>query len=514
MPTSEKLLNDLRRMANELEKTPTRREMKENGKWSSYHYSKHFGSWNDALKEAGLNTNRGANKKELIEHLIKLSNELDEVPTGEQMNKHGDWCKSTYRAKFGCWNNALKEAGLDVNICRNITKDELINYLHELHDKLDHTPTLADVGSDGKWGTSMYKRKFGSWNNALKEAGLKVNHTNKISKDDLISEIQRLYNKLDKIPSSHDISKHSEYSLQPYINEFTTWNNSLKQAGFEPNNKHDVQKEQLINELKRLSNELNKTPSLKDMREYGKFSCSPYKDKFGSWNNALKEVGLDINVNYNITRDDLINEVKRLSDKLNRTPKQKDMRNKGKWSMNTYRNQFGSWNNALKEAELEINEEYSIPKNQLINHLKKLANELNRTPSLNDMREYGKWSAHPYFNKFGSWNDALEQAGLEINIAHCGEGEYSYGKGYYSEREKCFKRDNYRCRVCYSYQTIHCHHIKPRRTFNNISNSNTQENLITLCASCHSKFEGKWQEDDPNKFADKAKNMLKNKLLS
>ena len=57
-------------------------------------------------------------------------------------------------------------------------------------------------------------------------------------------------------------------------------------------------------------------------------------------------------------------------------------------------------------------------------------------------------------------------------------------------RKKVYKRDNWTCQICkikcnkYKGQ-IQCHHIIPYR----ITQDNSENNLITLCASCHAKEE-------------------------
>jgi hypothetical protein len=58
-------------------------------------------------------------------------------------------------------------------------------------------------------------------------------------------------------------------------------------------------------------------------------------------------------------------------------------------------------------------------------------------------------------------------------------------------REKIYKRDKYRCRICGKTKTtckLHVHHIIPYR----VSADDKQNNLITLCASCHRKVEARY----------------------
>lgn len=57
-------------------------------------------------------------------------------------------------------------------------------------------------------------------------------------------------------------------------------------------------------------------------------------------------------------------------------------------------------------------------------------------------------------------------------------------KGCKISNEKCVKK--YGCQ-------LHVHHIKPLRTFSNISKANDLENLIALCPKCHRERE--YEED-------------------
>ena len=113
-------------------------------------------------------------------------------------------------------------------------------------------------------------------------------------------------------------------------------------------------KEQLLFYLKKLSSELKRTPTIKDMNKKKKFpSSGAYVKRFGSWNNSLRKAGLKINLKKKHNKEDMIENLKILAKNLGRTPKTTDLKNK-KWiaSSSTYRKYFGSWKKALKSAKL------------------------------------------------------------------------------------------------------------------------------------------------------------------
>jgi hypothetical protein len=54
---------------------------------------------------------------------------------------------------------------------------------------------------------------------------------------------------------------------------------------------------------------------------------------------------------------DLLLEVYRLATEIGRTPTKAVMHGKGKYSPDQYTERYGSWKNALKEANIKLNEE-------------------------------------------------------------------------------------------------------------------------------------------------------------
>ncbi len=67
------------------------------------------------------------------------------------------------------------------------------------------------------------------------------------------------------------------------------------------------------------------------------------------------------------------------------------------------------------------------------------------------------------------------------------------GPNWRSIRRKIIFRDK-KCKHCGESENIlHVHHIIPFRLFEDINIANNENNLITLCASCHRKEEAKYK---------------------
>lgn len=88
-----------------------------------------------------------------------------------------------------------------------------------------------------------------------------------------------------------------------------------------------------------------------------------------------------------------------------------------------------------------------------------------------------------------------------------GENHYRYidgnpngkrGIGWTKLRKVIRARDNYTCQVCGKTEielkrALDVHHIKPYRLFDNFKEANKEDNLISLCASCHHKLDAQLQ---------------------
>lgn len=120
--TDEDILNSLQRLADELDHSPTAREIRKSDITpSKATMQRRFDGVNAAKQEAGLETNKtlGASNevysdKELLNLLEDVAEELGRSPTAEDLSRHPDAPRSgTYSRRFGSFNEAKEEAGLE-----------------------------------------------------------------------------------------------------------------------------------------------------------------------------------------------------------------------------------------------------------------------------------------------------------------------------------------------------------------------------------------------------------------
>jgi hypothetical protein len=84
---------------------------------------------------------------------------------------------------------------------------------------------------------------------------------------------------------------------------------------------------------------------------------------------------------------------------------------KGKFGANTFLRRFGSWNGALKAAELKVVLRLNVSDEELFENLAELWQRLGRQPVGKDVEKgngFSKFSLGTYEKRYGSWNKALE----------------------------------------------------------------------------------------------------------
>lgn len=339
-------------------------------------------------------------------------------------------------------------------------------------------------------------------------------HDDAVKQKACLNELRRLADMLGHTPTVQEMDEKGQFSQQMYIRHFETWNQALVEAGFEVNKEYAIPEERLLDELCQLADELGHTPRRVDMINDGAYDATVYQDRFGLWNNALRRADLKPNTDRGVSDGALLIELHQLADELGHTPRKKDMDDAGRYCSIIYINRFGSWNDTLQVADLEPNKIMNIPEEDLLNDIRRIGDDLDRTPSANDMRVYGSYGVSVYYDTFKTWRNAVEDAGFEplpqgspyqSSEGHprYRESESIYGPGWNEEKkEQVRERDGRTCQnpKCGRGEVEHIellgrkhsvHHIQKARTFDDPEKRNHPDNLVTLCetSECHKTWE-------------------------
>lgn len=279
----------------------------------------------------------------------------------------------------------------------------------------------------------------------------------------------------------------------------------------------DEIRESLLDHLQNVADSIGRSPTINEINEWEGPAHDTFTSRWGSWNETLRAAGLEVNLQMTrreaVGTNDLIKELERLTGELGRVPTLREMDEIGKYSDHIYCERFNSWKDALSRANIpDIPSRNFLAEDQdLINALQEMADGLGRPPSSIEMEELGEYGHAVYAKRFGSWVSALEEAGFDV-IPHRPElsprgpdhpqwkgGSKPYGKGW-NERKRISvrERDGFECQRCGMTQSQHLdihdtrlpvHHITPASEVDSDRERNSMDNLVTLCSPCHMKVE-------------------------
>lgn len=172
-----------------------------------------------------------------------------------------------------------------------------------------------------------------------------------------------------------------------------------------------ISEKELIQNYRAIRKRLRETPSRRKFDSLSKISVMAYRQRFGSWSQFLQKVDEEPLRPLEVTKQDLVSEWKRLRKQLGRTPRHRDLAERGRFGSARYLNTFGSWDAVCKAMGDEPSNRYNIPEEELTAEYKRLRRKLGGALTQRDMDEHGKFSAFTYRKRFGSWGAARRKMG-------------------------------------------------------------------------------------------------------
>ncbi len=158
----------------------------------------------------------------------------------------------------------------------------------------------------GKYSQTAIQNHFGTWVNALTLAGLRSKRTAKelkrISDEEYYADLKRVAELINSTTVPYDSYKrYGTYSCEHIIKRFGKWNTALQQAGLEETgfSKERISEQQCFDEIERMWRVLGRQPTTTDIIKGGisLFSIDTFKRRFGGWRKALEAFVEYINQN-------------------------------------------------------------------------------------------------------------------------------------------------------------------------------------------------------------------------
>jgi superfamily II DNA or RNA helicase len=315
-----------------------------------------------------------------------------------------------------------------------VTREELIAQLRALAQEMGSIPRQEDVARASRQGRmrsiGSYAEVFGSYGRALEAAGLSVRKVF-LSEEEMLDELRSLSHDLGKVPTQADVTdarKAGRTTPSPasYRHKFGSFAGALEAAGLGSVSNEPYSTEMLVQQLRDLARSLGRTPMTRDVARASSegriASRSTFSKRFGGFEKALMAAGLQVR---SFDRATLAKQLSNLAAELGHTPTVADVnaassRGSGA-NYATFLARFGSFNEALREAGLQINVSERQPRPVILEQLQSLARQLGATPTRKDIdraRAAGECvGMYQITAEFGSLTEALVVAGLELNVA-------------------------------------------------------------------------------------------------
>lgn len=148
----EQQAEELKKHIEETGKVPTTRELGKLG-FSRKTLVRYYGSYNQLIEKLGFRPNKNSyTKEELLQILRNYKEETGNVPSTSIFHSNKNYPSPTnYRKKFGSWNIALREAGLELNLEYHVSDELIEQYIDDRKGILTHSTirsynaTLSDL---------------------------------------------------------------------------------------------------------------------------------------------------------------------------------------------------------------------------------------------------------------------------------------------------------------------------------------------------------------------------------
>lgn len=256
MYTKEDIINEIQTAANELDRPPLAEEFQERDGPSLPTVYKWFDTWEDAIKTAGLDTEKIQpgpyhSDDELIAKVREVANELGHPPRTTEFNECAEgYNATTCTERFGSWDATLQQADLDPNQKPDkrsehplYSRNELLEELKRVADLVERPPLSTEFYEHTEIAPGTLSNRFGDWNQALEAAGLdpdeKPEHPRYTSRDEVLSAIHDVADEIGYPPRTREFNEQSDLNSSTPINYFGDWQSALNAAGLDPDEKPD-----------------------------------------------------------------------------------------------------------------------------------------------------------------------------------------------------------------------------------------------------------------------------------
>lgn len=296
LPSKGHFILELQAIAQRIGRTPTTTEIRELSKqgraYSLDTYYAVFGSFTEAVRKAGLKSQK-FDKEKLLGELRALREKLNRPLLGKDVlaaRKKGN-VSSIYHFQlaFGSVPKAIEAAGAGRKI---YSRQEMIKILRQIDATLDRPVLASDIDELYHKGEGPHhravEREFGGMAKARRAVGIKnayrkakknTKYWQKYTPEELIKQLKALGKRLGRKPTDRDINEASKEGLCASSTTFSSMFGSLpeayRKAGFEQAKPRSYTDDEIVAALKKLAKETGRMPTYHEIAAASKTGKTP-----------------------------------------------------------------------------------------------------------------------------------------------------------------------------------------------------------------------------------------------
>jgi len=169
---AETIIDELQPLAEEKCRVSKQSEIEEETEFTEGAVRSTFGSWDEGLEAAGFEPRtNGYSDAEIIKELQRVASQVGRSPSRNEWRELGRVSANTVQIHFGSWNEGLSVASLETTTQQIATKEDAIEAVQNLAAALRRPLKAQEMEQHGAWSVKVAQRCFGRWNRALRRAG-------------------------------------------------------------------------------------------------------------------------------------------------------------------------------------------------------------------------------------------------------------------------------------------------------------------------------------------------------
>lgn len=243
-----------------------------------------------------------------------------------------------------------------------------------------------------------------------------------------LEKLQQLALKLGYTPSRKQAAKAhiNTHQLTKRLN--TNWLGVIQAANLDPKTlPHQsasffATKEDVIKDLRRVSNLIGTCPYIKDYKLHGKYGLTTLKRILGSWQDCIIAAGFDLTLRYENTKAGIpkpiefhLKKLRDLAQNLGRAPSSREAHKNLISTTLLYKHLKTHWAAILEIAGINpltlpsASLMHFVTNDEALEDIKAVAKLIGHKPSITEYKSHGRYSAVAIRQRFGKWSNVLDK---------------------------------------------------------------------------------------------------------